>query len=48
MERLAAIKKSITGPDRLPEDRFLADLAKPGEAGTEARASLKLVLLPAP
>jgi hypothetical protein len=48
MERLTAIKKSLSGPDRLPEERFLADLAKPGNAGTPARASLKLVLLPTP
>ena len=48
MERLAAIKKSLTGPGRLPADRFLADLAKPGEAGTPARASLKLVIPPTP
>jgi hypothetical protein len=48
MERLTAIKKSLSGPDRLPEKRFLADLAKQGNAGTPARASLKLVLLPTP
>ena len=48
MARLAEIKQSLTGPGRLPEDRFLADLAKPGGAGAPARASLKLVLLPAP
>jgi hypothetical protein len=48
MERLTAIKKSLLGPARLPEERFLADLATPGEAGTPAKASLKLVLLPTP
>jgi len=47
-ERLAAIKKSLTSPGRLPEGRFLADLAKPGDSKTPARASLKLVSHPSP
>lgn len=47
-ERLAAIKKSLTGPGRLPEERFLADLAKPGNSATRAKASLKLVPQPEP
>lgn len=47
-ERLAAIKTFLTGPDRLPAARFLADLAKPGGAGEAPRASLKLVNLPSP
>jgi len=48
MERLAAIKNSLMGPDRIAADRFLADLAKPGDAKEPPRASLKLVLLPEP
>jgi len=48
LDRLAAIRKVLTGPEGIREDRFLADLAKPGESGTPPRASLKLVLLPVP
>lgn len=47
-ERLAAIRTALTGPGRLPPDRFLADLARPGGDGKAPRASLKLVPPPEP
>lgn len=48
MERLAKIKQALTAPGALQNDRFLPDLVTPGTGGSAPRASLKLVLLPAP
>lgn len=47
-ERLAAIRTALTGPGHLPPERFLADLARPGEDGKAPRASLRLVPPSAP
>ncbi len=47
-DRLGGIRKAILGPGQLAEDRFLGDLITPGPPGVRPRASLKLVLAPAP
>ncbi len=48
LARLAAIKASLSGPDKIPSERFLPDLVEPAGAGTAPRASLQLVPLPPP
>ena len=48
MERLAGIKRALTSPGKLSSDRFLNDLDSSGSGESTPRASLKLVLLPAP
>ncbi|HRQ90911.1 MAG TPA: hypothetical protein PLA50_19130, partial [Bacteroidia bacterium] len=46
--RFSAIKSSLLGSDRLPAERFLADLAQRDDAAGAPRISLRLVATPSP
>mgnify|MGYP003381387588 CR=1 FL=1 len=47
-DRIAAIRKGLTGPGGIAGDRFLLDLAREAPAGQSPKAFLKLVPVPAP
>lgn len=48
LTRLAGIREALTGPNRILSERFMENLATPAAPSDIPRASLKLVLLPAP
>lgn len=48
VDRVAAVKKGLTGPGGIAEARFLPDLAREQPAGQAPKAFLKLIPVPGP
>ncbi len=46
--QIAAVKRGLTSPGGIAEDRFLPDLAKEATAGDTAKAFLRLISVPTP